>query len=73
MTIKLQLKPELEARLIAQAAAKGVSVETYLESVIEDRLISPEKTSFYQTATDEEWEDVLMDLILMTSNVFPRL
>ncbi|NEO98741.1 MAG: hypothetical protein F6K58_08695 [Symploca sp. SIO2E9] len=38
---KNDLKPVVEARLIAQAAAKGVSIEIYLESVIEDLLISP--------------------------------
>ncbi len=63
MTIKLQLKPEVEARVIAQAAASCLSVEKYLESVIEEGIISQEQTSFYHTATDEEWEDVLMDLI----------
>ncbi|NES20140.1 MAG: hypothetical protein F6K41_14715 [Symploca sp. SIO3E6] len=63
MTITLQLKPEVEAHLIAQAAAKGVSVETYLESVIEDGLINPEQTSCYQTLTEQEWNSELMDLI----------
>jgi predicted HicB family RNase H-like nuclease len=43
MTIQLQLKPEIEARLIAEATAKGVSVEVYLESLIEDSLTSKEK------------------------------
>ncbi|NEP60600.1 MAG: hypothetical protein F6K31_26975 [Symploca sp. SIO2G7] len=63
MTIKLQLKPEVEAHLIAQAAAKGVSVEIYLESVIEDSLINQEQTSLYQTLTEQEWNSELMDLI----------
>jgi len=63
MTIKLQLQPEIEAHLIAQAAAKGVSVETYLESVIEDSLINQKQTSFYQTLTAQEWNSELMDLI----------
>ena len=63
MTITLQFKPEVEARLIAQAAAKGLSLDTYLESVIEESLINQKQTSFYQTATDQEWNSALMDLI----------
>jgi len=63
MTIQLQLKPEVEAHLIAQATAKGVSVETYLESVIEDGLINQGQTSFYPTLTEQEWNLELMDLI----------
>lgn len=38
MAITLVLKPETEARLITQAAAKGISVEQYLESLIETNL-----------------------------------
>ncbi|NER23445.1 MAG: hypothetical protein F6J86_13025 [Symploca sp. SIO1B1] len=63
MTIQLQLKPEVEAQLIAQAAAKGISVETYLESVIENSLVNQEQASFYRTVTEQEWNLELMDLI----------
>ena len=35
MTITLQLKPEIEQRLLAQALAQGVSLEAYVASVIE--------------------------------------
>ncbi len=63
MTLTLQFKPEVEARIIAQAAAKGVSVETYLESMIEESLIHQEQRSLNQKATDKEWNSELMDLI----------
>ncbi|TAF08298.1 MAG: hypothetical protein EAZ77_07295 [Nostocales cyanobacterium] len=63
MTIQLQLKPEIEARLITEAAAKGVSVEVYLESLIEDSLTIQENKSFSQAATQDEWEAALADLI----------
>jgi hypothetical protein len=63
MTIQLQLKPEIEARLIAKAAAQGLSVEAYLTSLIEDSLTSQEEKSFYQVSTQEEWESILTDLI----------
>ncbi|WP_066424763.1 hypothetical protein [Anabaena sp. 4-3] len=63
MNIQIQLKPEIEARLIAQAATQGLSVEAYLESLIENSLISQEQKSFYQVSNQEEWETILTDLI----------
>ncbi|MFQ4146134.1 hypothetical protein [Chlorogloeopsis sp. ULAP02] len=59
MTILLNLKPEMEARLIAQAAAKGVSVEQYLESWIETNLIPEIERSPSQTQTPQEWVNLL--------------
>lgn len=44
MTITLTLKPEVEAGLIAQAQAKGMSLEDYLLSMIEGAALSPQKT-----------------------------
>jgi hypothetical protein len=63
MTIQLQLKPEIEARLIAEATAQGLSVEAYLASLIENSLTSHEESCFYQVSTQEEWEAILTDLI----------
>lgn len=59
MTVTLELKPEVEARAIEQAAAHGVRVEAFLESVIEDSLNGSEEKPFYETATAEEWEAAL--------------
>ena len=36
MTVRLEIKPEIEASLNAQAAAKGIPLDTYLQDVIED-------------------------------------
>lgn len=36
MTVRLELKPEIEAALADQAKAKGVPLSAYLQSVIED-------------------------------------
>ena len=63
MNIQLQLKPEIEARLITQATKQGLSIETYFESLIEDSLKTDEKQSFSQTATQEDWETALTNLI----------
>jgi hypothetical protein len=35
MTVKLEVKPEIEACLIAQAHARGMTVEAYLDHVLE--------------------------------------
>ncbi|MEA5577100.1 hypothetical protein [Anabaena sp. UHCC 0451] len=62
-TIQLQLKPEIEARLINQATKQGLSIEFYLESLIENSLKNHEEKSFSPVTTDEDWETELMSLI----------
>jgi predicted DNA-binding protein len=62
-TIQLQLKPEIEARLINQATQQGLSIESYLESLIEDSLKNQEEMSFSPVTTDEDWKKELMSLI----------
>lgn len=37
MPVKLQLSPELEAELGAQARARGLSLEAYLEHLLQER------------------------------------
>lgn len=59
MTVTLELRPDIEARAVRQAAAHGLSVEAFLESVIEDNLNGKEEKPFYETATVEEWEAAL--------------
>jgi len=34
VTVKLELKPEIEAALLAQAHARGLSLEAYLDQVL---------------------------------------
>lgn len=38
MAITLELAPEIEARLLAQAAARGMSAEAFLKAAIENLL-----------------------------------
>ncbi len=40
MSITIELKPEIEARLLAQAIAQSVSVENLLEMLIENCVVS---------------------------------
>lgn len=37
MTVRIELKPDVEASLAAQAEARGLPLEDYLQRVIEDR------------------------------------
>jgi hypothetical protein len=36
MTVRLELRPEIEANLAAQARARGVTLDVYLQNVVED-------------------------------------
>jgi hypothetical protein len=57
MIVMLELKPEVEARVVEQAASRGVPVEDFLEAVIGDSLNGREGQDSYQTP--EEWEAAL--------------
>lgn len=41
MTVTLNLKPEVEAGLLAQAKASGLTLEAYLLSVVEEAAVPP--------------------------------
>ncbi len=41
MTVTLHLAPEIEAGLVAQAQASGMTVEEYLLSVVESAVLAP--------------------------------
>ena len=36
MTVRLELKPDIEANLAAQARARGVGLDAYLQDVVEE-------------------------------------
>jgi hypothetical protein len=59
MNITLGLKPEIAASLITQAAAKGVSVEQYLQSWIENNLPTETEQPLSQPETTENWRELL--------------
>jgi hypothetical protein len=54
MTVTLDLKPEVEKHLKAEAKARGLSVETYILNVLEKEIPDSEAT-FALTASPEEW------------------
>ncbi|MCY7390117.1 MAG: hypothetical protein LH647_01045 [Leptolyngbyaceae cyanobacterium CAN_BIN12] len=60
MTITLKLKPETEQKLLAQAAAAGLAVETFLEQLVEARLSQQSASQpTHPPLSYEEWETLL--------------
>lgn len=59
MTVKLQLRPEVEAELAAQARARGLSLEVYLEQVLQERsrvtTLPPSGSAAERAASFEAW------------------
>ncbi len=45
MPISIELKPEVEERLSREASARGVSVEAYVEDLIEQQVSGTDKAS----------------------------
>ena len=41
MTVTLNLKPEVEAGIVAQAVAHGMAVEEYILSLVEEAAVAP--------------------------------
>jgi hypothetical protein len=78
--MSLKLNPDIEARLIALAQASGVSVEAFLQHILEERSgfsraqrLSPQEW----TAQFEEWADsfpegpAIPDEALSRENLYP--
>lgn len=57
MSITLELKPEVEALAVEQAASRGVPIEDFLKSIIEDGLNGTEEGTGYRTPA--AWEAAL--------------
>ena len=58
MTVTLKFKPEVEAGLVAQAQANGMSVEEYVLSVVEGTVLPAAKnrlSSEERAAAFEAW------------------
>ena len=51
--IQIELRPEVEARLTAEAQARGVEVQTYVESVIEQAVSAGAGAGRHQPTSEE--------------------
>ena len=54
MTVTIDLKPEVEERIAAEASARGLSVEDYILGVLE-KSTGNNESNFARTANAEEW------------------
>ena len=58
MTVTIELKPQIEAKLSAQAQAEGVSLDRYLQSLIEQLANPPALLPAHDhEKAFEEWVD----------------
>ena len=59
MTVTLNLKPEIEAGLLAQAQAAGMSLEDYLQQLVEKELSSEPGEAVPTGESGMVWENGL--------------
>jgi hypothetical protein len=52
MSVTLNLRPDVEAALVAQARTAGLSVEDYLQRVVEERV---DRSQSQRRLTPPEW------------------
>jgi hypothetical protein len=62
MTVTLDLKPEVEQSIAAEAKARGLSVEPYILNVLEKEATNGE-ASFALSATPEEWKKAFLEWV----------
>jgi hypothetical protein len=56
MTVNLDLRPEVEAQLVAQANAKGLSLQDYLKRMVELQASARAALTSVPAMSHEEWE-----------------
>lgn len=62
MTVTLDLKPEVEEHIKAEAKARGLSIENYILNVLERDTPNGE-ANFAMSARPEEWEKAFLEWI----------
>jgi len=75
MTVRLELKPDVEENLAAQARARGVPLDTYLQSVIENLAraeTAPPASPQDIEATLDRLAEMGRDLPHLSSSAFSR-
>ena len=63
MTITLDLPPDVEAKLSAQAEARGLSLHAFLKTVIEARACLAGSAPEGRPLSTEDWEKGLDELL----------
>ena len=67
MTLQLELKPETEARLAAEAAQRGMAREAYASKLLDSMLMSPRTGT--ERLTVEEFHKMLAEISSGTENL----
>jgi hypothetical protein len=70
MTMKLELAPEVQAGLLAQAQASGLSLEEYAEKVLRERA---EETMVADCPNEPFWKSFTRQVHALPDDVFERL
>ena len=71
MTVILELEPEVEGRVRSRARSTGKTIEKLLLETIDEKFLEvPVRKSFFQTATDDEWE-AAMESMAVNSDKIP--
>jgi post-segregation antitoxin (ccd killing protein) len=60
LTVTLNLKPEVEADLLAQARARGMSLEAYLQQLVERELPAAATDAVESEGSGMVWENGLL-------------
>ena len=55
MGLMVQIPSELEKRIEAEAAKRGISVDEYVQVLLERMLVGPGELPSWMKATKEEW------------------
>lgn len=72
MTVTLDLKPEVEEHIKAEAKARGLSVESYILNVLEKEATTGE-ANFALTAGPEEWKKAFLEWVYADRPAHPPL
>lgn len=70
MTMKLELAPEMQAGLLAQARASGLSLEEYAEKVLRERA---QETMVADSSNEPFWKSFTRQVHVLPDEVFERL
>lgn len=67
MTVRIELKPEVEASVVAQAQARGLSVAEYVKQLIEDQV------GFSERPHDPQRLEAMLDKLAEMGKDLPPL
>ena len=73
MTVRLELKPELEASLMAAAKARGIPLEKYLEQVIQGHVTDRPVVSAQDWERElDEWAESFPEMPPLSDEAMSR-